>query len=135
MDDVLVRCGKCCSPVPGDAIVGFITRGRGVTVHTKGCKKAMEADLERRVDVSWDVQGEFKRVVNLRIRSDDRKGLLAKMSETFADVGVNIVQANARAGERGAVSMFEVEITNIQQLNDLLRAIGQIPGVHSVERV
>src|SRR5205085_1397736 len=135
IDDVLVRYGKCCSPVPGDAIVGFITRGRGVTVHTKGCKKAMEADLERRVDVSWDVQGDFKRVVNLRIKSDDRKGLLAKMSETFADVGVNIVQANARTGEKGAISLFEVEISNVQQLNDVLRAIGQIPGVHSVERV
>ena len=135
IDDVLVRYGKCCSPVPGDPIIGFITRGRGVTVHTKGCRKAMEADLERRVDVSWDVAAEFKRVVNLKVKSDDRKGLLAKMSETFADVGVNIVQANARAGENGAVSMFEVEISNIQQLNDLLRAIGQIPGVHSVERV
>jgi GTP pyrophosphokinase len=135
IDDVLVRYGKCCSPVPGDAIVGFITRGRGVTVHTKGCRKAMEADLERRVDVSWDVQGEFKRVVNLKVKSDDRKGLLAKMSETFADVGVNIVQATARGGEKGAVSMFEVEISNIQQLNEVLRAIGQIPGVHSVERV
>jgi len=135
IDDVLVRYGKCCSPVPGDAICGFITRGRGVTVHTKGCKKAMESDPERRVEVTWDVQGEFKRVVNLRVRSDDRKGLLAKMSETFTDVGVNIIQANARAGEKGAVSMFEVEISNIRQLNELLRAIGQIPGVHSVERV
>ncbi len=135
IDDVLVRYGKCCSPVPGDAIVGFITRGRGVTVHTKGCRKAMEADLERRVDVSWDVQGDFKRSINLRVRSDDRKGLLAKMSETFTDVGVNILQANAKAGEKGAVSNFEIEISNIQQLNDVLRAIGQIPGVHSVERV
>ena len=79
--------------------------------------------------------GVFKRVVNLRIRSDDRKGLLAKMSETFADVGVNIVQANAKAGEKGAISMFEVEISNVKQLNDVLRAIGNIPGVHSVERV
>src|SRR4051812_8286687 len=135
LDDVLVRYGKCCAPVPGDPIVGFITRGRGVTVHVKGCRKAMETDPERRVDVAWDVHGEFKRVVNLRVKSDDRKGLLARMSETFADVGVNIVQANARAGETGAVSTFEVEIADVKQLNDVLRAIGQIPGVHSVERV
>src|SRR5437764_9252009 len=135
LDDVLVRYGKCCAPVPGDPIVGFITRGRGVTVHVKGCKKAMETDPERRVDVAWDVHGEFKRVVNLRVKSDDRKGLLARMSETFADVGVNIVQANARTGEQGAVSTFEVEIADVKQLNDVLRAIGQIPGVHSVERV
>ncbi|HEY2027955.1 MAG TPA: bifunctional (p)ppGpp synthetase/guanosine-3',5'-bis(diphosphate) 3'-pyrophosphohydrolase, partial [Myxococcales bacterium] len=136
VDDVLVRYGKCCAPVPGDPIVGFITRGRGVTVHVRGCKKAMETDPERRVDVAWDVHGEFKRVVNLRVHSDDRKGLLAAMSETFAEVGVNIVQANARAGgDRGAVSTFEVEIADVKQLNDVLRAIGSIQGVHSVERV
>jgi GTP pyrophosphokinase len=137
IDDVLVRYGKCCGPVPGDAVVGFITRGRGVTVHTRGCKKAMEADPERRVDVAWDVRGEFKRAVNLRVKSDDRKGLLAKMSETFAAVGVNIIEANARTnGEKGgAISTFEVEIGDVKQLNEVLRAIGQIPGVHSVERV
>src|SRR3954447_8243442 len=82
VDDVLVGYGKCCAPVPGDPIVGFITRGRGVTVHVRGCRKAMETDPERRVDVAWDVHGEFKRVVNLRVMSDDRKGLLARMSET-----------------------------------------------------
>jgi GTP pyrophosphokinase len=121
--------------VPGDPIIGFITRGRGVTVHVRGCRKAMETDPERRVDVAWDVHGEFKRSVNLRVKSDDRKGLLARMSETFADVGVNIVQANARTGEQGAVSTFEVEIADVKQLNDVLRAIGNIPGVHSVERI
>ena len=89
-----MRYGKCCGPVPGDLIVGFITRGRGVTVHTRSCKKGLETDPERRVDVAWDAHAEFKRVVNLRVKSDDRKGLLARLSETFADVGVNIVQAN-----------------------------------------
>jgi (p)ppGpp synthase/HD superfamily hydrolase len=82
------------------------------------------------------VHGEFKRVVNLRVKSDDRKGLLAKLSETFAAVGVNIVQANARAnGDKGAISTFEIEIGDVKQLNDLTRAIGQIPGVHEVERI
>src|SRR5260370_42678567 len=94
----------------------------------------METDHERRVDVCWDVRGEFKRLVNLRVKSDDRKGLLAQMSETFAEVGVNIVQANARAtGEKGAVSTFEVEVADVKQLNDVLNAIGRIPGWDSVE--
>jgi guanosine-3',5'-bis(diphosphate) 3'-pyrophosphohydrolase len=137
VDDVLVRYGKCCGPVPGDPIVGFITRGRGVTVHVRGCKKAMESDLERRVDVNWDVRGEFKRSVHLRVKSDDKKGLLAKLSETFADVGVNIVHADARATQdkRGAVSTFEIEVTDAKQLNEAIRAIGNIPGVHTVDRV
>ncbi len=66
VDDVLVRFARCCAPVPGDPIVGFITRGRGVTVHTQGCDKALATDPERRVDVSWDVKGDFKRSVTLR---------------------------------------------------------------------
>jgi guanosine-3',5'-bis(diphosphate) 3'-pyrophosphohydrolase len=137
LDDVLVRFGKCCGPVPGDPIVGFITRGRGVTVHVRGCRKAMESDPERRVEVTWDVHGEFKRVVNLKVRSDDRKGLLARMSETFADIGVNIIHAEARASQdkTGAVSTFEVEISDAKQLSTIVRAIGSIAGVHSVERV
>jgi len=83
------------------------------------------------------VRGDFKRSVHLRIKSDDKKGLLAKMSETFADVGVNIVHADARAtpDKRGAVSTFEIEVTDAKQLNEAIRAIGNIPGVHVVERV
>jgi GTP diphosphokinase / guanosine-3',5'-bis(diphosphate) 3'-diphosphatase len=136
IDDVLVRYGRCCSPVPGDQIIGFITRGRGVTVHTRSCTKALETDPERRVEVTWDIRGEFKRAVNLRVRSDDRKGLLARLTETFAGVGVNILTANARSnGTQGAVSNFEIEIVDVKQLNDVVRAIGAIPGVKSVERV
>ena len=100
-------------------------------------RKAMESDPERRVEVTWDVHGEFKRVVNLKVRSDDRKGLLARMSETFADIGVNIIHAEARASQdkTGAVSTFEVEISDAKQLSTIVRAIGSIAGVHSVERV
>jgi GTP pyrophosphokinase len=136
IDDVLVRYAKCCSPVPGDQIIGFITRGRGVTVHTSACNKALETDPERRVEVTWDIHGDFKRSVNLRVRSDDRKGLLARLTETFSGVGVNILTANARSnGDKGAVSTFEIEIVDVKQLNDVVRAIGAIPGVKSVERV
>ncbi len=74
VDDVLVRFGRCCNPVPGDPIAGFITRGRGVTVHTVGCDKALATDPERRVDVSWDVRGDFKRPVTLRVLTADRPG-------------------------------------------------------------
>jgi GTP pyrophosphokinase len=137
IDDVLVRYGKCCGPVPGDPIVGFITRGRGVTVHVRGCKKAMESDLERRVEVTWDPRGDFKRSVNLRVKSDDRKGMLATLSETFSELGVNILHAEARSSteKRGALSSFEVEISDAKQLAEVIRAIGAIAGVKTVERV
>ena len=136
VDDVLVRFGRCCNPVPGDPIAGFITRGRGVTVHTVGCEKALATDPERRVDVSWDVRGDFKRPVTLRVLTADRPGLLADISNTFSKKGVNISQANCRAtGDDRAVNTFEVTISDLKQLTDLMRTIERLPGVFSVERI
>jgi len=136
VDDVLVRFGRCCNPVPGDPIVGFITRGRGVTVHTDNCEKALATDPERRVDVSWDVRGDFKRPVTLRVLTADRPGLLADISNTFSKKGVNISQANCRAtGDDRAVNTFEVTISDLKQLTDVMKAIERINGVTSVERI
>ncbi|MCC6335339.1 MAG: bifunctional (p)ppGpp synthetase/guanosine-3',5'-bis(diphosphate) 3'-pyrophosphohydrolase [Myxococcales bacterium] len=136
IDDVLVRFGRCCNPVPGDAIVGFITRGRGVTVHTAACDKALATDPERRVDVAWDVRGEYKRPVTLRVLTADRPGLLADMSQVFSKKGVNISQANCRAtGDARAVNTFEVTISDLKQLTDVMRSIEKLTGVFSVERI
>lgn len=136
IDDVLVRFGRCCNPVPGDSIVGFITRGRGVTVHTQTCEKAKATDPERKVDVAWDVRGDFRRPVTLRVLTADRPGLLADMSQIFSKKGVNISQANCRAtGDDRAVNTFEVTITDLKQLTDLMRNIEKLTGVFSVERV
>jgi len=136
VDDVLVRFGRCCNPVPGDPIAGFITRGRGVTVHHVGCEKALATDPERRVDVQWDVKGDFKRPVTLRILTADRPGLLADISNTFSKKGVNISQANCRAtGDDRAVNTFEVTISDLKQLTELMRTIERLSGVYSVERV
>ncbi len=136
VDDVLVRFGRCCNPVPGDPIAGFITRGRGVTVHTVSCEKALATDPERRVEVSWDVRGDFKRPVTLRVLTADRPGLLADISNTFSKKGVNISQANCRAtGDDRAVNTFEVTISDLKQLTDLMRTIERLNGVYSVERI
>ncbi|HTN50842.1 MAG TPA: ACT domain-containing protein, partial [Anaeromyxobacter sp.] len=136
IDDVLVRYGKCCNPVPGDTIVGFITRGRGVTVHTAACDKVLGNDPDRRVDVAWDVRGDFKRPVSLRVISTDRPGILAKISQTFSEAGLNISQASCRTtpGER-AVNEFEVTVGDLKQLTSVIRSIERIDGVQSVERV
>jgi guanosine-3',5'-bis(diphosphate) 3'-pyrophosphohydrolase len=137
IDDVLVRYGRCCNPVPGDAIVGFITRGRGVTVHTVACDKVLGIDPERRVDVAWDVKGDFKRPVSLRVITTDRPGILARISQTFSEAGVNISQASCRSttpGER-AVNDFEVTVGDLKQLNSVMRSIEKLDGVQSVKRV
>ncbi len=136
VDDVLVRFGRCCNPVPGDAIIGFITRGRGVTVHTGACEQALATDPERRVDVTWDTGGDIKRPATLRVLTSDRPGILAEMSSAFARKGIRISQANCRStGDERAVNTFEVSISDLKQLNDVMRSIEQLDGVYSVERV
>jgi GTP pyrophosphokinase len=136
IEDVLVRYGRCCNPVPGDAIVGFITRGRGVTVHTTACDKVLGVDPERRVDVSWDVKADVRRPVSLRVISSDRPGILAAISQTISAAGLNISQASCRTtpGER-AVNDFEVTIADLKELNAVMRSIERIEGVQSVQRV
>lgn len=136
IDDVMVRFGRCCNPVPGDKIVGFITRGRGLTIHTESCDKVLSTDEERRVEVQWDVRGEYKRSVTVRVMTADRPGLLADISQKFSAAGVNISQANCRStGDDRAVNTFEVAITDLKQLLGVMAAIERIKGVYSVERV
>jgi GTP pyrophosphokinase len=136
IDDVLVRYGKCCNPVLGDAIVGYITRGRGVTVHTQACEKTRGIDPERRVDVAWDVRGELKRPVSLRVVTNDRPGILAEISHIFSEAGMNISQASCRTttpGER-AINDFEISVGDLKQLTSVIRSIERIEGVQTVQR-
>ena len=136
IDDVLVRYGKCCNPVPGDPIVGYITRGRGVTVHTQTCEKTRGIDPERRVDVAWDVRGDLKRPVSLRVVTNDRPGILAEISHIFSEAGMNISQASCRTtapGER-AINDFEVTVGDLKQLTSVIRSIERIDGVQTVQR-
>jgi GTP pyrophosphokinase len=136
IDDVLVRYGKCCNPVPGDGIVGFITRGRGVTVHTVSCEKTQGIDPERRVEVAWDVRGDLRRPVSLRVITDDRPGILARISQIISEAGMNISQASCKTtnpGER-AVNEFEVTVGDLKQLTSVIRNIEKIDGVQTVQR-
>ncbi|GEJ57920.1 RelA/SpoT family protein [Anaeromyxobacter diazotrophicus] len=137
IDDVLVRYGKCCNPVPGDDIVGFITRGRGVTVHTRVCDRALTLDPLRRVDVSWDIRAsEVKRPVSIKVVTDDRPGVLAQISKTISEAGMNISQATCRTTGLGrAVNTFEMSIGEVKQLRSVMRSIEAIEGVVSVERL
>jgi GTP pyrophosphokinase len=136
VDDILVRFGKCCRPVPGDPIGGYITRGRGVSVHNRTCSKLLEAETERRIDVVWDVKSDYTRPVTLKVTSDDRAGLLARMSEVFSSKSISIIEANARAlNATRAVSVFEVGIRDTSQLKEVMTSLERLNGVHSVERL
>jgi GTP pyrophosphokinase len=140
LDDVLIRFGRCCAPLPGDSIVGFITRGRGVTIHTSSCAKALDSDQERRVDVQWNIQAKdkesIKRHVKIRVVSLDEPGLLALMSQTISACGVNIASANIRTTkEKKAIALFDVEVHDLRQLNKVQSALESKKGVITVERL
>jgi GTP pyrophosphokinase len=136
IDDMLVRFAKCCHPVPGDPIVGFVTRGRGITVHSMDCPKALQLDPERRIDVTWDTKSSVPRAVQIRVISDDTPGLLATMSQSFTGAGVNILNANCQVRkDHRAINMFMVAVKDARQLQDVMRTIGNLKGVHSIERV
>ena len=134
--DIMVRFASCCSPLPGDGIVGFITRGRGVTVHTRDCSEGLDLDPDRRVDVSWDVKKKAPRPVSIQVVCADKPGLLAHISQSFSESGVNISQAQCIAGEdRKAINTFHFLVNDLDHLKNVIRRLQRINGVFSVERV
>ena len=137
VDDMLVRFARCCNPLPGEAITGFITRGRGVTVHLAGCPHALATDPQRRVPVVWKVGDETPRPIRLEVLCVDQPGLLAAMSKAIAAAGVNISTAEVKTtGNDGrALSLFELKVTNAAQLNNLMHSIAAIDGVMRVSRL
>ena len=135
-EDILVRFAKCCSPLPGDPIVDFITRGRGVTVHRRDCDKGLDLDPERRIDVEWDGQSKAQHEVAIQVLCANKPGLLANISQSFTDQGVNISQAHCRATEDGrAVNTFHASVRDLDQLKQVIRSLSRIKGVFSVDRV
>ncbi|MFM1847759.1 MAG: hypothetical protein RL417_1233, partial [Pseudomonadota bacterium] len=135
-DDILVRFAKCCEPLPGDRIIGFITRGRGVSVHYADCAQAMQSDPQRRVDVKWDTEVRAPRRVRLTVNSQDQIGLLANVTKAITENGANINSAQIKTTELGkAVNSFELTIDDARQLERVKRAIEMVPGVIKVERV
>jgi guanosine-3',5'-bis(diphosphate) 3'-pyrophosphohydrolase len=134
--DIVVKFAKCCSPVPGDNIVGFISRGHGVVIHTRDCSKALDLDPARRVDVTWDDESKTLRPVAIQVSCEDRPGLLASISKSFTEHGVNISQAKCRTTEDGrAVNTFQVTVGHLDQLKTVLRSIQQINGVVAATRI
>ncbi len=136
VEDMLVRFGKCCSPLPGERITGFITRGRGVTVHALECPKVLESDPQRRVDVQWGNGAGTPRAVKVEVTCVDRPGLLAAMSKAISSAGVNISHAQVHAlGDRKAQNVFEVMVASSEELNRVMRNLGRVRGVMKVARV
>src|SRR5262245_37737030 len=135
IEDVLVRFGRCCNPLPGEEIIGFITRGRGVTVHVSSCSRVLESDPQRKVDVSWEHDGKTPRPIKIEVSCVDKPGLLAAISAaiTSADVNISRAQVQTFPGER-ALNIFEVMLRDSEQLNRVMRNVSRVKGVFKVER-
>ena len=134
--DVLVRMGQCCSPIPGDDITGFVTIGRGVTVHTRDCRAIFALDPSRRIDVQWDMDAGVPRQVSVKVRTRDEPGVLAKLTKVISTARVNIGGAQVTTHEdQTATHAFDLWVTDAGALNALMKEIGKVKGVHSVERV
>ena len=127
MDDILVKFGKCCEPVPGDPITGYITRGSGVTIHRINCKQALVMIPERQIDVDWDKSITETYPVKIQVKSFDRVGLLADLTGAISKNGANILSANSKIGEDKIVdSQFTLSIRNTDHLNQILAEIRKV---------
>lgn len=142
IDDVAVRFSKCCSPVPGDEIVGFVTRGRGVSIHRTDCINMINlsaADRERLIDAEWqqNAQGEEneKYVADINIFADNRHGLLADISKALTEKNINILSMNTRINKQGIVTLStSFEISGREELNRIMERIRNVESVIDIER-
>lgn len=134
LDSLMVRYARCCEPIPGDPVTGVVTRGRGVSVHRVGCSNLQDVPEERLIEVTWDVEEEQTFLVKLIVTGEDRKGLLANVSEVVTGQGSNIQSGDFKAdGEYARVTLL-VEVRNLNNLEKILSAIRRVPSVSRVER-
>jgi GTP pyrophosphokinase len=139
VDDLLVRFARCCNPLPGDPIVGFITRGRGLTVHARDCLTVAKSvlDRERLINVEWDVEEPAKRPVKIAVYiGRDRPGLLSEITGAISSRNGNITKAEVTVtDDRKGINHFVVEVADLHQLQDIIGAIREVRDVINVERV
>ena len=137
LGNILVQFAKCCRPLPGDTITGFISRGRGIVIHRQACISLLSMDSERYVDVQWNQSHrvKHKHIVNIRIISHDIPGVLKNFSEVFAEQNMNICNLKVTSSkDMKAVSIFSVEVQNLKQLQIVIRALKSLKNVISVAR-
>ncbi|HHV39093.1 MAG TPA: bifunctional (p)ppGpp synthetase/guanosine-3',5'-bis(diphosphate) 3'-pyrophosphohydrolase, partial [Tepidimicrobium sp.] len=137
LDNIKVRFSKCCNPVPGDDIVGYITRGRGVSIHRKDCPNILNVDTpERFIEVHWDIDEKAEYPVEIQIRAVDRQGLLTEITQKITDSNLSLLSLNARTGQDKAVVInMTLEIRNIEQLKALMKKIKKVKNIIDIYRV
>jgi GTP pyrophosphokinase len=139
IDNVKIKFSKCCNPVPGDDIVGFITRGRGVSIHRTDCPNLstiLEGQEERSIEVSWDIEKKSSYSAEIQVKATDRPGLLAEIALRVNDADVGLLSLNARTNKDKSVMInMTLEIHDKEQLNELMKRLRRIGNVFDVYRV
>ncbi len=136
MDNLMVRYSRCCQPVPGDPVIGYVTRGRGVSIHRKDCPNvlALSRDPERRIEIEWAAEKGDRFFVKLFLRGTDRRGLLSDVAKAITDTGTDISHADMRSTEGGMHGEFVIEVRDLAHLEKVRRSVGRVKGVLDVER-
>jgi len=135
LDDIMVRMGKCCNPIPGDPIIGFITRGRGVTIHTKACQRVHEIEDSRKIYVEWNKDYSFRHPVNIRVITHDRPGILSRITNNIHGHGINIKSAIAKSlPDMKGSFLFEIEVKDYAEYLKVVSIIEAMEEVISVMR-
>jgi GTP pyrophosphokinase len=139
LDDVFVRLSRCCTPVPGDEIIGFVTRGRGVSVHRADCANAVslaEGQADRLIDVEWDLEPGGVFIASIEVKALDRARLLRDVTAAFADHHVNILTCTTQTGsDRVSKMRFDMELGDPSHLDSLLSTIRGIDSVYDAYRI
>lgn len=136
ISSVMTNFGKCCNPIPGDDMIGFITRGRGITVHRSNCPSLplLNEDSDRLVPIEWETNRNEYFNVRLKVVGQDRRGWLKDITETLSSMKVNINSVDVRTIETIATAHFVLQFNNVKQLNRLMKKLTKIPNIDSVER-
>jgi len=135
IDDLLIRYAQCCNPIAGDKIIGFITRGRGVTVHRIDCAHVQESDPERRIELQWSKDAVFTRPVKIKVICKNEKGLLANLTARISDEKLNINSAQINTAQANACCIFEIDVQSLAHLEKVINSLQKVKGVSKVERV
>ncbi|HEU4642859.1 MAG TPA: bifunctional (p)ppGpp synthetase/guanosine-3',5'-bis(diphosphate) 3'-pyrophosphohydrolase [Gemmatimonadaceae bacterium] len=137
VDGLMVRYSQCCQPVPGDPVVGYVTRGRGVSIHRADCPNVLllSHEPERRLDIDWQEMAGELFLVRLALEGSDRRGLYADVAEAVTNTGTNIKSMELRSGDGGGVSgSVLVEVENLTHLQKIIRAVRRVKGITDVAR-
>jgi len=135
LDDIEVRFARCCRPVVGDDIIGYITRGRGVTVHRRNCRRIPSGQTERMVDAEWAMAGHETMPVRIRVTTEDRPGILSNISEIFKKYEINVVSLTVDTKDGFGILHFIVQVHSVNELKQVTRAVSSTKGVFEVSRV